>query len=318
MGILKLVLRRMALGVFTLLVVSLGVFVLTQILGDPARAVLGRQATPESIAAFNEQYGLNDPFFVQYFRWLKGLLTGDPGVSYSNGQPILDFLGDRIYNSLFLMFMGSIISVPLSLVIGSYAALRRDKAFDTTNSIGSLIMAAMPEFVIGAFLTVLFATNVWHVLPATVRIRPGEPPWSDMKGMILPLMTLTLAVTPYVSRVVRAAMIEVLESEYVEMGRLKGLDEGTVLWRHATPNAIGPTFQVIALNVAYMAAGVVVVEALFNFPGIGLAMRDAVQDHNVPVVQFLAMFISLIFVVANLAADIGTILVTPRLRTRLA
>ena len=124
MGILKLVLRRLALGVFTLLVVSLGVFVLTQILGDPARAVLGRQATPESIAAFNEQYGLNDPFFVQYFRWLKGLLTGDPGVSYSNGQPIMDFLGDRIYNSLFLMFMGSIISVPLSLAIGSYAALR--------------------------------------------------------------------------------------------------------------------------------------------------------------------------------------------------
>ena len=318
MGILKLVLRRLALGVLTLLAVSLGVFVLTQILGDPARAVLGRQATPDNVAAFNKKFGLDDPLVVQYGRWLKGLVKFEPGISYSNEQPILDFLGDRLKNSLFLMFMGSLISIPLSLLIGSYAALRRDKFFDTTNSIGSLILAAMPEFVVGSFLTVFLATNVWHLLPATVRIRPGEAPWSDMKGMVLPLATLTLAVTPYVSRVVRAAMIEVLESEYVEMGRLKGLPERTVLWRHATPNAIGPTFQVIALNVAYMAAGVVVVESLFNFPGIGLAMRDAVTDHNVPVVQFLAMFVSFIYVVANLAADVGTILVTPRLRTRLS
>lgn len=318
MGILKLVLRRLALGVLTLLAVSLGVFVLTQILGDPARAVLGRQATPDNVAAFNKKFGLDDPLVVQYGRWLKGLVRFEPGISYSNEQPILDFLGDRLKNSLFLMFMGSLISIPLSLLIGSYAALRRDKFFDTTNSIGSLILAAMPEFVVGSFLTVFLATNVWHLLPATVRIRPGEAPWSDMKGMVLPLATLTLAVTPYVSRVVRAAMIEVLESEYVEMGRLKGLPERTVLWRHATPNAIGPTFQVIALNVAYMAAGVVVVESLFNFPGIGLAMRDAVTDHNVPVVQFLAMFVSFIYVVANLAADVGTILVTPRLRTRLS
>ena len=210
------------------------------------------------------------------------------------------------------------ISIPLSLLIGSYAALRRDKTFDNANSVSSLILAAMPEFVLGAFLVVLFATNVWNIFPATIRIRHGEPPWSDMKGMILPLLTLTLAVTPYVSRVVRASMIEVLESDYVEMGRLKGLPERTVLWRHAMPNAIGPTFQVMALNVAYMAGGVVVVESLFNFPGIGLAMRDAVRDVNIPVVQFLAMFISFIYVITNLAADIGTILVTPRLRTRLS
>ena len=318
MGILKLVLRRLALGVLTLFVVSLAVFLLSQALpSDPARAVLGREATEENVAAFRAQYGLDQPMITQYTTWIKGLLHGEPGVSYSNGQPIMDFLGDRIQNSLFLMFMGSLISIPLSLVIGSYAALRRDKTFDNANSVSSLILAAMPEFVLGAFLVVLFATNVWNIFPATIRIRPGEPPWSDMKGMILPLMTLTLAVTPYVSRVVRASMIEVLESDYVEMGRLKGLPERTVLWRHAMPNAIGPTFQVIALNVAYMAGGVVVVESLFNFPGIGLAMRDAVRDVNIPVVQFLAMFISFIYVVTNLAADIGTILVTPRLRTRL-
>ncbi len=319
MGILKLVLRRLALGVLTLFVVSLAVFLLSQALpSDPARAVLGREATEENVAAFRAQYGLDQPMIKQYTTWIKGLLSGEPGVSYSNGEPIMDFLGDRIKNSLFLMFMGSLISIPLSLLIGSYAALRRDKTFDNANSVSSLILAAMPEFVLGAFLVVLFATNVWNIFPATIRIRPGEPPWSDMKGMILPLLTLTLAVTPYVSRVVRASMIEVLESDYVEMGRLKGLPERTVLWRHAMPNAIGPTFQVMALNVAYMAGGVVVVESLFNFPGIGLAMRDAVRDVNIPVVQFLAMFISFIYVITNLAADIGTILVTPRLRTRLS
>lgn len=319
MGILKLVVRRLALGVFTLFVVSVAVFALSQLLpSDPARAVLGREATAENVAAFRAKYGLDQPPLTQYTNWLKGLLSGDPGLSYSNGVPILDFLGDRIKNSLFLMFAGSIISIPLSIAIGSYAALRRDKFFDNTNSVGSLILAAMPEFVVGALLTVLLATNVWNVLPATVRIRPGEPPWSDLDGLVLPLLTLTLAVTPYVSRVVRASMVEVLESDYVEMARLKGLGERTVLWRHALPNAIGPTFQVIALNIAYMAGGVVVVESLFNFPGIGLAMRDAVREVNLPVVQFLAMFISLIYVVSNLLADIGTILVTPRLRTRLA
>jgi peptide/nickel transport system permease protein len=166
-------------------------------------------------------------------------------------------------------------------------------------------------------VTVLLATNVWHVLPATVRIRPGTTPWSDPKGLVLPLLTLTLAVTPYVARVVRASMVEVLESDYVEMARLKGLTERSVLWRHALPNAIGPTFQVIALNVAYMAGGVVVVESLFNYPGIGLALRDAVREVNLPVVQFLAMLISLIYVLSNLLADLGTIFVTPRLRTRL-
>lgn len=319
MGILKLVVRRLALGVLTLVVVSLAVFALSQALpSDPARAVLGREATPENVAAFREKFGLDKPVATQYVTWLKGLVTGEPGVSYSNGTPILEFLGDRIKNSLFLMFLGSLVSVPLSLLVGAYAALRRDKWFDNTNSVVSLILAAMPEFVVGALLVVLFATNVSNLLPATIRIRPGQPPWSDMKGMILPLATLVLAVTPYVSRVVRASMIEVLESDYVEMGRLKGLPERTVLWRHALPNAIGPTFQVIALNIAYMAGGVVVVESLFNFPGIGLALRDSVRDVNLPVVQFLAMFISAIYVVTNLAADVGTILVTPRLRTRLS
>jgi len=164
---------------------------------------------------------------------------------------------------------------------------------------------------------VLFATNVWHVFNAVSRIRPGEQPWSDMGGMVLPVMTLVLAVTPHVGRTMRAAMIDVLESDYVEMARLKGLPERKVLWRHAFPNALGPTLQVIALNIAYLAGGVVIVESLFNFRGLGNALRDAIPEANVPVVQFIAMFIATIYVISNLFADVATILVTPRLRTRL-
>ena len=153
------------------------------------------------------------------------------------------------------------------------------------------VLASMPEYVTGLLLLVLFSTNVWHIFPAVVRIRPGEPPWVDLQALVLPVMTLTLAVVPYVSLVMRASMIEVLESDYIEMARLKGLSERTVVWRHALPNAIGPTLQVIALNIAYLVGGVIIVENLFNYPGIGLALRDAVRDVNVPVVQFIAMLL---------------------------
>ena len=228
-----------------------------------------------------------------------------------------DLLEDRVNNSLFLMAVASAISVPLSLFIGAYTALRRDKWFDRIMSNQLLVLAAMPEFVVGALLTVLLATNVWHLVPAVSRIRPGEPPWSDLDGLVLPVLTLVLAVTPHVGRTMRAAMIDVLESDYVEMARLKGLPERKVLWRHAFPNALGPTLQVIALNIAYLAGGVVIVESLFNFRGIGIALRDAIPEANAPVVQFIAMFIALIYVISNLLADVATILVTPRLRTRL-
>jgi peptide/nickel transport system permease protein len=318
MGLLKFVLRRVGFGVLTLFVVSVVVFALTQALpSDPAARILGRDATEESLAAKRAELGFDEPAVEQYRDWLGGLLTGDPGNSYSTGQPIMDFLGDRIGNTLFLMAISALVSIPLSIVIGAYAALRRDRAFDNASSIGTLIVAGLPDFVIGTLLIVLLATNVFNVLPATVRIRPGEPPWSDPKALVLPVLTLMLAVVPYVTRVMRASTIEVLESDYVEMARLKGMPERTVLWRHALPNAVGPTFQVVALNIAYLVGGVVVVETLFNYPGIGLALVDAAREANLPVVQFLAMVIATIYVITNLLADVGTILVTPRLRTRL-
>jgi peptide/nickel transport system permease protein len=316
-GVAKFIVRRLLFGVLTLFVVSVVVFVLTQALEDPAQVILGREATPEALAAKQQELGLDEPLVTQYWNWLSGLLTGDPGVSWTNGVPVLELLSDRIGNSLFLMALSAVVSIPISIVIGTYAAAKRDKTFDAASSGTTLVLASLPEFVVGILLVVLFATNVWHVFPAVVRIRPGEPPWSDPKALVLPVLVLTLGVVPYVSRVMRASMVEVLESDYVEMARLKGLPEREVLWRHAMPNAIGPTFQVIAINIAYLAVGVIVVEYLFNYPGLGQALRDAVTDVNVPVVQFIAMLAAAIVVVANLLADVGTILVTPRLRTRL-
>jgi peptide/nickel transport system permease protein len=316
MAIVKFVVRRLLFGVLTLFIVSVVVFVLTQALEDPARAILGREAQPDSVAALQQQLGLDEPLIQQYWDWLSGLLTGDPGLSFT-GLPVMDVLGDRIWNTLFLMAVAAAVSIPISLAIGAYAAAKRDKAFDGTTSTATLVLASLPEFVLGLLLAVLLATNVWHVFPATTRIRPGEPPWSDAKGLVLPVLTLVLGVVPYVSRIMRASTIEVLESDYVEMARLKGMSERTVLWRHAVPNALGPAFQVIAFNIAYLAAGVIVIEFIFNYPGLGGALLDAVRDTNVPVVQFIAMLLSGIWVIVNLLADIGTILVTPRLRTTL-
>ena len=317
MGILKLILRRLLLGIATLLVVSIAVFLLTNVLGDPVKRMLGRGALPDVVVAKRAELKLDRPLVTRYFSWLGGLLTGDPGTSFANGTSVWSIMKDRVNNSLFLMAAAAAVSIPLSLFIGAYTALRRDKWFDRIMSNQLLVLAAAPEFVVGALLTVLLATNVWHVVPAVSRIRPGEPPWSDLDGIVLPVLTLVLAVTPHVGRTMRAGMIEVLESDYVEMARLKGMPEHTVLWRHAFPNALGPTLQVIALNIAYLAGGVVIVESLFNFRGVGIALRDAIPEANAPIVQFIAMFIALIYVVSNLLADVATILVTPRLRTRL-
>jgi peptide/nickel transport system permease protein len=317
-GIGGFVLRRVLLGALVLFVISIIVFAATQALGDPARAILGRQATPDSIKALREQLHLDRSVVSQYWTWLTGIVQGDAGTSFAAQEPVSSLIGERIVNSAFLVFLSGIISIPLAIAIGAYAALKRDRKFDSATSLITLLFAAMPEFVIGLWLVVIFATTVFPgALPSITLIAPGQRPWHDMTAMVLPTATLVLAVTPYVARIVRASMIEVLESDYVEMARLKGLSERTVLMRHALPNALGPTFQVIAINLAYLAGGVIVVEYIFNFAGIGGALRDGVTNHDIPVVQAVAMLIAAVYVVLNLLADIATIIVTPRLRTRL-
>lgn len=318
-GIAGFVLRRVLLGVLTLLIASIAIFAATQALpGDPARARLGRDATPASLAALRSQLGLDRPVLAQYGSWASGLLTGNLGTSLISGRPISEDLGPRAKNSLFLVLVAALVSIPVSILIGVYAAVRRDRAADQVSGLVLLALAAMPEFVVGLLLVALFATTVFTVLPAVSLVPPGAAPWSDLSKIVLPTLTLVIAVAPYVSRIMRASMIEVLESEYVEMARLKGLPERLVIWRHALPNAIGPTFQVIALNLAYLAGGVIVVESVFGYPGIGIALRDAVANRDFTTVQAVAMLIAAVYVVTNLLADVATILVTPRLRTALA
>jgi peptide/nickel transport system permease protein len=309
--------RRIALGVVVLFLVSIVVFLATQGLGDPARAILGRSATPASLAALRDQLHLDRPLIEQYLSWAAGLLHGDAGMSLAAQEPVTTLIADHVINSAFLVLIAGLISIPLSIVIGSYAALRRDKTFDVAMSLSTLVFAALPEFVVGVALVVIFATTLLHVLPAVSLIPPGGRPWDDPVSLILPTLTLVLAVTPYVARIMRASMIEVLESDYVEMARLKGLPERVVITRHALPNALGPTFQVIALNLAYLAGGIIVVEYVFNYGGIGSELRDAVYNHDLPVIQALAMLIAGLYVVLTLLADVATILVTPKLRTRL-
>jgi peptide/nickel transport system permease protein len=215
------------------------------------------------------------------------------------------------------MFLAAIVSVPLGIFIGAVTARRRDGPLDHTVSVTTLAVAALPEFVVAIALVILFATTVFTVLPGVALIEPGVGPWHYPKELVLPVLTLIIAVTPYIARIMRASMVEILESDYVEMARLKGLPEKRVLWRHAVPNGIAPTFQVIAINLAYLAGGIVVVEAVFNYPGIGLAFVDAVRSRDMAVVQALALLIAGLYIVLNLLADLATILVSPRLRTSL-
>jgi peptide/nickel transport system permease protein len=312
----RMILRRIGLGILTLWLVSLVVFAAVIALpGDAATAILGKTATPARVAALREQLHLNESVVTQYVQWLKGILTFDFGNSAATQQPVTQILSDRVANSAFLVFVASIIAIPLSIVIGVWMAMKRDRPVDHVTSTVTLVLAALPEFVIAILLILIFATGLFHIFPAVSLLAPGEKAWQDPQVVVLPAATLVLAVTPYISRIMRGSTVEVLESEYVTMARLKGLPERQVIWRHAVPNAIVPAIQVAALQLAWMAGGVVVVEFVFQYPGIGAALVDAVANRDIVVVQTVTMLAAAIYVFLNLAADLATILVTPRLRT---
>ena len=314
--IAKLITRRLAISTLILFAVSLIIFFATVFLpGDPARAILGQQATPERIAAINAQMNLDEPPWTRYLLWLRGLFTGDLGTSVASGQAVSELLGERVGASLFLMIAAAIISVPAGILVGIWAALRRGRIVDSTITGISLVLAALPEFVIGIALVALFSTTVFTVLPAVTIQPPGAQVWDFPSQLVLPIAVLVLVVTPYIARMMRATMLEVLDSGYVEMARLKGVPESRVIRRHALPHAIGPVAQVVAIQLAWMVGGVVVVEFLFRFPGLGQALVDAVNYRDVMVVQAITMIVAVIYVIVNLLADIVGILANPKLRT---
>jgi peptide/nickel transport system permease protein len=312
----RLVLRRLALGLLTLWLVSLLVFAATLALpGDAAQAILGRDATAERLAALRDQLNLDESVVSQYLKWLGGILTLDLGNSAATQAPVGELLSSRVGNSLFLVLISAAVAIPLSIAIGVWTAMRRDRPVDHVVSTASLILASLPEFVIGIVLIIVFATEVVQLFPAVSLLGPGQKAWNDPEVVVLPAATLVLAVVPYISRIMRGSMVEVLESEYVTMASLKGLPRRIVIWRHAVPNAIVPAIQVTALQLAYLAGGVVVVEFVFSYPGIGAALVEAVGNRDMPVVQAVTMLAAGIYVGLNLLADVATILVTPKLRT---
>jgi len=318
--LVKLLLMRLGLGLLTLFLVSIVVFAATQALpGDAAKAILGKDSADKvRYEALRKELRLDRPVLTQYTSWLGGVVRGNLGNSLvGGGAKVTTLLRARIVNSATLVFLAALFSIPISILIGALSAIWRDSRFDGIVNIANLSLAALPEFVIGIVLVLVFATAVFQWLPSVSNVNSLAPLRGQMTLFILPVMTLVLAVIPYVSRMLRASTVEVLESEYVMMARLKGLSEARVLWHHALPNAIVPTIQVIAINIAWLAGGIVTVEYLFGFPGIGSALVDAVANRDMPVVQALVLLIAAVYVVLNLIADILTILISPRLRTGL-
>lgn len=312
--------RRLGLALLTLWLVSVLVFVATSALGDPVRAILGREynSNPGRVAELEALLNTDQPLPMRYLSWLGNLLTGDAGISLANQQPVASLISSNVLNTFVLVLLSAIVMIPLAFGVAMISAGFRRRRPDSIIQTILLTLAGLPEFVIGILLVALFSTTVFTILPAVTINIPGRSPWSNPEAMILPVATLALAVAPYVSRIVRASLLEVIDSDYVELARLKGVPENVVMRKHALLNAIVPGVQVIALQLAWLAGGVVVVETLFSYPGIGLQLVDSVRNHDVPMVQALSMIIAAVYVVVNLIADVVSILLTPRARTAIA
>ena len=318
--ILRTVLQRLALGLLTLFVVSVVIFSSLEMLpGGYAENILGQGATPETVANFDKELGLDRPAFVRYFEWIGGVLQGEFGNSYSgtgNGglqsRAVSGVIAPRLYNTFFLALMTAIFAVPISLALGVLAALYRNSWFDRVVNSATLTTIAMPEFFIAYILMFFLAIkNRWFFSLATVS--DSTPFLEHVFRGALPAITLTLVIIAHMMRMTRAAIINLLASPYIEMAQLKGLSPRDVIVKHALPNAWAPIATVIAFNLAYLVVGVVVVEVVFVYPGIGQLMVDSVSTRDMPVVQACALIFAATYIMLNLLADIVSIITNPRL-----
>ena len=311
---IKIIIQRLLLGVLTLLAVSMLIFGATEILpGDVASSVLGQGATPETLAVFRKELGLDRPASTRYLEWLSGALRGDLGVSMTNKRVIVDELGPRFGNTMFLALFAALIAVPLAVGMGILSAINEGKLTDRAANMLSLMTISVPEFFIAYLLILVFAVNLdW--LPSLATVFPDMTLFERLYVTALPAVTLTLLVTAHMLRMTRASVLSIMSQPYIEMAFLKGLSRTRVIVKHALPNAAGPIIAVVALNLAYLIVGVVVIEVVFVYPGIGQLMVDAVTKRDLPVVQACGLVFAAAFVILNTIADIGAILVNPRLR----
>jgi peptide/nickel transport system permease protein len=313
--ILKLVASRILFSVVTLLIVSLIVFGVLEVLpGDVATRILGRDATPAALELLRAKLGLNDPAPLRYLHWLGGLLSGDLGQSLVSSRPVGDILWPRIYNTILLSLYAFLLYLPLTVMPALIQAIRRDRPVDHGLSVITLVLLSVPDFLLATILLFTFVVLV-PVLPAISLVDHSSSAVDYLRAMTLPALTLAIVMAVYAVRMLRDNLIEVLDSDYVRMAELKGLSARRVLLRHALPNALVPTLNITALNLAYLVGGVVVVEKVFSYPGFGSLLVDSLQLRDLPVIETTVMIAALVYVGANLVADVAAVLLNPRLRT---
>jgi peptide/nickel transport system permease protein len=294
--------------------VSVLVFGATQVLpGDAASAILGRSATPAQKAIYRKQLGLDKPLPEQYWRWISGVVQGDLGTSVASQLPVTSFISARAGKSLVLAIAALLVLLPVSLAFGIWAGIRRDRPVDHAISVASLALIALPEFVTGTILIAVLAVSLRWLPPTSILSSGGA--LSNPKLLVLPVLTLCVTAAPYLIRMVRAGVSEAMGADYVQMARLSGIPERRVVLRHALRNALAPTVQVFALTIQYLIGGIVIVETVFAYPGLGQGLVQAVVARDIPTVQGVAMLLAAIYIVINIAADVVVVLLIPKLRT---
>lgn len=310
----RMVLKRILASVVTILTVSVIIFIGVELLpGDVAETVLGQSATPETVKAFRKELKLDLPPHVRYFTWLRNFVQGDFGNSLANGRSVAGLIGWRFANTIFLAGTAAAIAVPLAVILGILAALYRNSLFDNAISTTTLSFISFPEFFIAYILIAVFSVQ-FNVFPSLASISPRMGLWEKLYTILLPALTLTCIVTAHMMRQTRAAIINVLASAYIEMADLKGIRRLRIIILHALPNALSPVINVIALNLAYLVVGVVIVEVVFVYPGLGQLLVDSVSKRDLPVVQASGLIFAATYVTLNLLADVLSMLSNPRLR----
>ncbi len=314
MLVTRLIAGRLVMALFTLLLVSLLIFSVLEILpGDVATRVLGRDATAESLAALRQRMHLDDPPLVRYGHWLAGAVQGDFGASLVSGRRVSDVLGRRVLNTVYLSIYAFLIYLPLATLPALLQAVRRDKAVDHALSVLTLVLLSIPDFLLGTLLLLIFVLVI-PVLPAMSTVDQTSGWVEYFRAMTLPALTLAIVMAVYAVRMLRDNLIEVLDADYIRMAELRGVPARRVVWRHALPNALVPTLNVTALNLAYLVGGVVVVEKVFGYPGFGSLLVDSLQLRDLPVIEATVLIAATVYVAANFLADVGAILLNPRLR----
>ncbi|MGH1543508.1 MAG: ABC transporter permease [Arenicella sp.] len=312
-SLLNLLLQRIFLGIFSLFAVSVIIFLAVELLpGDVAETMLGQAATPETVAAYRKQLGLDQPALTRFTGWAANVLQGDFGISLTNQRQISELVSDRFDNTLFLASMAAVVSVPLALLLGLMTALYRNSIFDRVANVSALSAVSFPDFFWGYILILLFSVKLgW--LPSISNISPDTPFLEMIERSILPVIALSLTVIAQMMRMTRAALVNLLASPYIEMAHLKGIKRSRIILFHALPNALAPIVNVIALNLAYLVVGVVVIEVVFVYPGLGQLLVDSVSKRDVPVVQACSLIFAATYIILNTVADLLSIATNPRL-----